>query len=223
MKKGMLTTLLFLCLCFGASANPNDSIATVYKNGEFYTVYRLYVNASDSVSSRVLSNFDQQMCYNLDGLFSWALKKMNLRKEKTEMMMFYFKTTAFNKQTSVLRATGDVIIPGITTIDNIVVDSKLSSKKLKNGTSAVYLDLISANGFIKKMNSSFSTIPRKDNGYWYVLESRVKFGWFFDIFITQNRFKSIMEWRLKQFVRNLRDEAERRERLLTQEVKNTSK
>lgn len=221
MKEWILSA--FLCVCFVASANPNDSISTVYKNGEFYTVYRLYVNASDSVNNRVLSNFDQQMCYNLDGLFPWALKKMNLRKEKTEMMMFYFKTTSFNKQTNVLRAVGDVIIPGITTIDNIVVDSRLSSKKFKNGTSAVHLDLISANGFIKKMNSSFSTQPRKDNGCWYVLESRVKFGWFFDIFITQNRYKSIMEWRLKQFVRNLKEEAERREKLSVQEVKNTSK
>ena len=62
------------------------------------------------------------------------------------------------------------------------------------------------------MNNSLAVIPSKNKGNWLVLESHVKFGWFFNIFITQNRFKLIMEWRLKRFIHNLKDEAERREK-----------
>jgi len=155
-------------------------------------------------------DFDHQMRYNLDALFSWALKGMNLRKERNELMMFYFKSTSFNKETNVIRAVGDVIVPGIITIPNIFVDSKITSKKYINGKSTVYLDMQSANGFMKNMNNSFSVIPKKDKGVWYTLESHVRFGWFFDIFITKTRFKAIMEWRLKRFVHNLKDEAEKR-------------
>ena len=74
------------------------------------------------------------------------------------------------------------------------------------------MDLISSNGLVKKMNTTFLMIPKKEKGVWFILESHAQFGWFFNIFITQSRYKSIMEWRLKQYVHNLKNEAERRER-----------
>jgi hypothetical protein len=199
-------------MAISLQASPVDSISTIYKNGEFVTYSQVLVNSSDSISDTVMKDFDYQMRYKLDALFGWALKGMNLRKEKNELMMFYFKSTSFNKTTNVLRGVGDVIVPGIITIPDIIVDSRLTSKKFVNGKNTVYIDLLSANGFMKKMNCSFSVVPRKEKGVWYTLETQIKFGWFFDFFITQNKFKSIMEWRLKRFVHNLKDEAERREK-----------
>ncbi len=209
-KSLFLAVLLFYTVL--ALASPIDSISTVYKNGEFVTYCQVFVKASESVSDSVTNDFDFQMRTNLNGLFSWALKGMNLRKEQDELMMFYFKSTSFTNETNILSAVGDVIVPGLITIPDIYVDSRLTSKKFTNGRNLVYIDLISANGFMKKMNNTFSVIPHKNQGVWYTLESHVRFGWFFDIFITQKRFKSIMEWRLKKFVHNLKDEAERREK-----------
>ena len=208
---------LFLILCFllpllHLKASPTDSISTFYKDGEFTTYSQVWVNASDTICNAVSKDYDYQMRYNLDGLFSWALKGMNLRKEKNELMMFYFKSTSFNKETSVLRGIGDVVVPGVITIPNIYVDCKLTGKPNSTGRNTVYLNLLSSNGFIRNMNNSFSIIPAKNKGNWFVLETHVKFGWFFNIFITQNRFKIIMEWRLKRFIHNLREEAERREK-----------
>jgi hypothetical protein len=154
------------------------------------------------------------MRYNLDKLFSWALKGLNLRKEKNELMMFYLKSTTFNKETNVIKGVGDAIIPGLITFPNIIVESKLSSKINRKGKSSFDLNMLNAKGFIKTMNNSFLVIPTKNKGNWYILETHVRFGWFFDFFITQKRFKSIMEWRLKRFVHNLKDEAERREKIL---------
>ena len=207
----LLVGLLFFTGCLMAS--PTDSISTFYKNGEFVTYCQVYVNATDSVSNSVTKDFDYQMRYNLDALFSWALKGMNLRKEHNETMMFYFKSTSYLKETNVLRAVGDVIVPGVITIPDIYVDSRLTSKIYKNGKSTVYIDLLTANGFMKSMNNAFTVNPTKNKGVWYTLDSRVRFGWFFDIFITQKKFKAIMEWRLKKFVHNLKDEAERRGKL----------
>jgi hypothetical protein len=212
MKKCILLIVFSFSSAYWLQASPTDSISTTYKNGEFVTYSQLLVNSSDSVSSAVLKDFDYQMCYKLESLFGWALKGMNLRKEKNELMMFYFKSTSFNKTTNILRGVGDVIVPGIITIPDIIVDSRLTSKKFANGKNTVYIDLLSANGFLKKMNCSFSVVPRKEKGVWYTLETHIKFGWFFDFFITQKRFRSIMEWRLKRFVHNLKDEAERREK-----------
>lgn len=212
MKKHCLLILFCSLLAIFVQASPTDSISTTYSDGEFVTYCRVWVNASDSTSNTVTRDFDYQMRYKLDALFSWALKGMNLRKEKNELMMFYFKSTSFNKETNVLRGIGDAIVPGIITVPDVIVDSRLTSKKFANGRSAVYIDLLSANGFIKNMNCSFGVVPKKEKGVWYTLETRVKFGWFFNLFITQSRYKQIMEWRLKRFVHNLKDEAEKRER-----------
>lgn len=208
--------ILFLfCFSFVATlmASTNDSVSTVYKNSEFVTYCQVLVNASDSISYDVTSDFENQMRYNLDGLFTWALKGMNLRKEKNELMVFYFKSTTYNKETNIIRGVGDVIVPGIITFPNIKVDSRLSERRYTNKKTAVNIDLLYSDGFLKKMVGTFTAIPRKNKTTLYTLETHIRFGWFFNIFITQNRFKSIMEWRLKRFIHNLKNEAEKREKM----------
>lgn len=214
MKNWYLLLILTLCCKLPLSATTTDSISTIYRDGEFITYCQVWVKASDSISNSVATDFDYQMRYDLDGLFGWALNGLNLRKEKKDLMLFYFKSTTFNKETGVIRGIGDVIITDMITYPNIVVDSKLSKKKYTNGKSEFYIDLLYSNGFMKKMFATFTVIPKKNAGTWYTLENHVRFGWFFDFFITQKRFKAIMEWRLKRFVTNLRNEAERRERLM---------
>ena len=212
MKNRTILLFLFLLIIFKTKATPQDSISTVYKDGEFITYSQVWVNASDSISNRVSNDFVYQMHYNLDELFGWALKGMNLRKEKNELMIFYFKSTSYNKESHIIRGIGDVIVPGIITFPNIIIDSRLSERKFTTGKSTINIDLIYSDGFLKKMFGRFTIIPKRNNASLFTLETHIRFGWFFNIFITQNRFKKIMEWRLKKFVHNLKDEAERRER-----------
>jgi len=212
MKNRNILLFFFLTNVISSNASSFDSISTVYKDGEFITYSQVLVDASDSISNKVTNDFVHQMHYNLDGLFSWALKGMNLRKEKNELMVFYFKSTTYNKETHIIRGVGDVIVPGIITFPNIIVDSKLTERKFTNGKSTVNIDLLYSDGFLKKMFGTFSVIPKRNNSSLFTLETHIRFGWFFNIFITQNRFKKIMEWRLKKFVLNIKDEAERREK-----------
>ena len=88
MKKYCFLILFFLTSTIASQASTLDSISTVYKNGEFITYSQVWVNASDSISNTVAGDFVYQMHYNLDALFGWALKGMNLRKEKNELMVF---------------------------------------------------------------------------------------------------------------------------------------
>ena len=211
MKKKLVLLLFFYSLILSILASPTDSISTVYRDGEFITYCQVWVKASDSISNVVINDFDYQMCYNLDELMGWALKGLNLRKERNDLMIFYFKSTSFNKETGILRGIGDVIVPGIITFPNIIVDSKHYHKKTTKGKNTVSIDLHYSDGFINKMFATLTNNPRNAKGGWYTLETHIRFGWFFDIFITQKRFPKIMEWRLKRLIYNLRDEAEKKE------------
>lgn len=214
-KKGLL--ILFVAfLTTGVMASPSDSVSTIYKNNEFVTYCQMSANASDSISNEVINKFVHQMCYDLDGLFKWGLKGMSLPNRKDELLRFDFKATKFDKKTSVLRGIGDVIVPGIKTFPDLYIDSRVTQRKYINGRRDVRLDLVTENPFIKKMVGVYTFVPKgKNKTATYMIESHIKFGWFFDIFITQYRYKKIMEWRLRQLVKNMKEESEKRQKIAT--------
>jgi len=215
MKRRNIFVLFFLLIVKMVSASSNDSISTTYKNGVFTTFCRVHVDASDSVCLEVTKAYDHQMRYNLDGLFNWALKGMNMRMEKKEIIMFNFKSTSFNKETLVLRSTGDIIVPGIITVPNVFVDCKLWSTQENKVNNTVNMNMVKSNGFVKNLSNAFVVRQIKGKGNYFELITDVRFGWFFNIFITKKQYKASMEWRLQRFIHNLRDEAERRENSLS--------
>lgn len=216
MRKVIILLLLCNWVVMPAHSSNVDSISTVYKDGEFVSYSQIRVYASDSVSNVVINQFVNQMCYDLDGLYKWGLKGMHLDNEKDELLVFDFKTTAYNTKSNILKGGGDVIVTGITKIPNIYIYTKLSEKTHSNGRKDVHLDLATQNALLKKLNGVFSYVPSKNKSGYYVLETHIKFGWFFNIFITKSRYKKIMEWRIKQLIRNLKEESEKRERNLKQ-------
>lgn len=207
MKKIFVWILFLFCIQFRLNATTTDSISTTYKNSEYVTYCQLWVNAPREVVSVVVKDFEHQLKYDLETLFKWALVGLNLQKEKNELIEFNLKTTKYNSKTGMIRATGDVIVPYLITFPNINIDSKLDYVPMKDGKIKVNLNMIYSDAFLRKTLGTFYLLP-KSNGCWITLETHVKFGWFFDIFITQNKFKSIMEWRFHKFMSNIKNEAE---------------
>lgn len=213
MKKTRLLLLLFIVFGANLAASPNDSIKTTYQKGEFTTYCQMSVLASDSISNEVINKFVYQMCYDLDGLFKWGLKNMGMANQKDDLLYFDFKTTKYNPKTQILRGIGDVIVPKVTTFSNLYVDSKVTQRKYSNGKREVRLELATENTFIKKMIGTYTFYPRSGNKpAYYSLNTNIKFDWFFDIFITQSKYKKILEWRLRQLIKNMKEEAEKMEK-----------
>lgn len=215
MKKIYLIITILLFLFVKINASVQDSISTVYVDGHFKTYCHISTSTSDSISNEVINKFVYEMCYDLDGLFKWGLKGMSLANSKDELLKFDFRATKYDKSTRILRGIGDVIVPGVTRFPDLFIDSKLTQLKYSDGKRDTRLNLVSENTFIKSMTGVFSFVPKGKNKYgYYVLESNIKFGWYFNVFLTQSRYKKIMEWRLKQLVRNIKEESERREKML---------
>jgi hypothetical protein len=211
-QKKLLILFVFIGLFFPAMA-ITDSLSTTYKNGEYISYCQLHTKASDSISNEVITRFVHQMCYDLDELFKWGLKDMSMADNKKGLLTFDFKKTVFNKKTSILKGIGDVIVPGVTTFPNIAIESKVTQKKYTSGRREVRLDLATPNPFIKSLVGVYSFIPKGRNKYgFYSLETHIQFGWFFNVFLTQKKYREIMEWRIKQLVRNMKEESEKRDK-----------
>lgn len=212
MKKIYIIFLFFLCKSVFVFSIPTDSISTKYINGEYLTYCQVWVNSPKDVMSEVVKDLEHQTKYDLEALFCWAFEGLNLRLEKDELIEFNLKSTKYNSKTGLIRSTADVIVPYLITFPNVHIDSKLEYVPLKDGRVKVNIIVLYSDAFLKKTIGVFYLIP-KTNGCWISLETRVKFGWFFDIFITQSKFKSIMEWRFIRLMHNIKDEAERRNKL----------
>jgi len=204
----------FIAITFNCRANTNDSISTIFNNGEFITYSQVVVNAPKEVLTKVIEDFEYQTKYDLDALFKWGLKGMNLRMEKNELLVFNLKSTKFNKKTGLIRGTGEVVVPHIITFPNINIDSKIESTYYQDGKMKVQLDVYYSEAFLKMTKGVFYLIPKTGGSCMLTLETRVKFGWFFDIFMTQYTYKTIMEWRFRRLMLNMKDEAERRKKVL---------
>jgi len=190
-----------------ANLYAGDFVSTTYKDGDFVTFTKTWVKAPHEISKKVVSDFVYQTRYNLDELFTWGLKDMNLRREKGEIIEFDFKSTKYDEKTGLIRGVGDVVVPYITTFSNICVDSRMDFNELRDGRTRVKLEVMYSDAFFKKTIGTFYLEPEND-GCWMILETRVKFGWFFDFFITQKKYSEIMEWRFTKLVNNLKEEAE---------------
>jgi len=211
--------LILFCLLFvltlKCEASSNDSISTRYSNGEFTTYCQLSISANDSVTNEVVNLFVKQMCSDIKGLFKWGLKGMSLAREKDEIVYFDFKETRFNNKTAILKGIGDVIIPGVTTFKDISVDTKLTLRNFSGGRREVRLDLASPNIFIRNLRGSFYFTPKGKNKSSYLqIVTNVRFAWFFDVFITQKTYKTILEWRIRQVLKNIKQESEKRTKLI---------
>jgi hypothetical protein len=215
----LIKCLFLFCLLFfvvlKSKATPNDSISTKYANSEFTTYCQLSISANDSITNEVVNLFVKQMCNDIRGLFKWGLKGMGLANEEDELIVFDFKETRYNKQTSIIKGIGDVHVKGVTTFKDLSVDTKLTQRSFKGGRREVRLDLASPNLFIRSLRGSFYFVPKgtHKNGYLQI-STNIRFAWFFDVFITQKTYKTIMEWRIRQMLKNMKEESEKRTKMM---------
>lgn len=218
MKK--LVLILVVLLSFNALGFGmlRDSVSTTYKHPDFVSHSKVWVKVDKVLMNKVIDDFLNDTYYNFDNLLLWGLKDMKLSKQKDKLIVFDFKSTKLNPQTGIVNGLGDVEVPGIITFTDIKVDSRFTKKNVGNKT-RVDIEVIRSDAFLKKTVGTMYMTPINDNLCVLTLDTAVQFGWFFNIFITQPMYRSIMEWRFHKLLTNLRDEAEKRQQNLNKETK----
>ncbi len=209
-------TIVLLCIgCSVAYAEaPKDSISTYYKKGQFVTECRVWIDASEEVTSSVMDDFMIQYRSDLPQLFTWGLKDMNLQGEGDEFIVYDLKSSEYDPETEIIYGKMDVIVPKLLTIRDIDIEGKMYKKEVSDNKIVIQYDILRATGFIKEADATFQILRENEHSAWCTLDLRVKFGWFFNIFVSQKVYKKNLEWRFEQLAMNLRNEAQRRDSLL---------
>jgi hypothetical protein len=141
-------------------------------------------------------------------LFEWALRDLGVQED--DDLQIDLQQTLYDPETGIGIIVTDLIIPGLTTFEDITIESKITKTYLKNNTVKVFVDVYNLNYFMKKAFGSFYIIPVSDTTTLLVMQTYMRFGWFFNFFVSQNIYTSVFEWRIQGFMNNMRAEMIRR-------------
>ena len=130
--------------------------------------------------------------------------------DERDEVVITIKESTFDKMSGLCHMVADIEVSRVTTFRDIALDSRVLQTKLADGTTRVDVDIFYSNSFLKKAYGTFFVKPLSDTRCEMRIQIHVRFGWFFNLFITQKRFRNIVEWRMQEFMRNLRTEAEKR-------------
>lgn len=189
-----------------------DSVSTYYQQGEFISYCSVVTDVPLKVADSVVDDLISQFRGDPELLFEWAFKDLGKQpgdKSKNEVLI-KLKLATFDKMTGKSLLLTDVIVSDYTTYENVAIESKVTKTKMNSGKTRVFVDIFYSNALLKKAYGTFFVVPLDENRVMMSVQIHVRFGWFFNIFITQKRYRNLVEWRMKGFMNNMRNEAERR-------------
>jgi len=194
-------------------ATSKDSIETVYKDGEFKSRYQTKVRTTEIIANEVASDLLKDFHETPLNLFNWALKDLGLQEKKKNEVIFNLKSSTTDLKTGITHGEFDIVVPYFTTFNDVKVDAIVSKTQYVNGQMKVTANIIYSSLLLKHALGVLTIVPKKNNELLLITNVSIKFGWFFNIFITRKRYKSIVEWRIKKFTENLKYECEHRQGL----------
>ena len=218
MKKIYISIVLFLIYLIPTYALSADSIKSVYADGEFQTHFQTSTIVSPGITSEVADYLVSDFHNAPDHLFDWALKDLGLQNKKNELIII-FKSSTDDPKTNITHGIFDIIVPHFKTFENVKVDAIVTEAKYNNGSIKVTANIVYSSLLLKNALGIITFIPQKNNQLIVVTDVKINFGWFFNFFITQRRYKSIVEWRIKKFTENIIDECELRQMQLVKNSK----
>ncbi|MBO5086273.1 MAG: hypothetical protein IJY67_01845 [Paludibacteraceae bacterium] len=209
---------LLYCLCF---------ISSFYINKMYTTICAVPVDAPAEVSDSIFARFVSDFQTSPDALFNWAFYGVGTQEddEKNAFLLEY-KETVYVPEKNYGCITTDVVIPGVTRFKNIVLEGTVIDEKdtiiynpnlcvdslnmnnIPNWNRHFYIDVSYSKSLLEHGFGNIYIIPIDSTHSVFLMDINIKYGWFFNIFVTMKVYKNSVEWRVNRYMNNLKRIAE---------------
>ncbi len=184
-------------------------VTSAYYNRAFHTEKAVVVDASQDSVNIVLDRFCYELQTNPDLLFEWVFKGTGTQGDATkDALQLIYKETGYEPEDRHGLLVVDVATNGKVRYKNILletwsrdsIDTALDSVQ----SEILHLDMMVSAALIDSAYMNFHVTPITEQRTEIAFDFHIRFGWFFNIFITKKVYREVIEWRLDAFMENLR-------------------
>ncbi|MBQ8100323.1 MAG: hypothetical protein IJ169_03425 [Paludibacteraceae bacterium] len=184
------------------------SVFTTYQHSTYHSECEESVNASRKAVYQVVDDFIYDMQTDINRLGTWAfLGTEDKGDAEKDAIAIVYKDTYYDPALHYGYIIVDVKVPGLRTFKNIKISSLLTDT-VTDGVRHARVDIDYSGSLLKMANATFHVKPLDENLHVLTLDLNVRFGWFFNIFVSRKVYRDVLEWRLQQIVNNLCEKAE---------------
>lgn len=187
------------------------SLLTTYSQSTFHTSVSAtsykseWTTATDGVGA-CSATVDSVLYYlqqDPQKLSVWAFAGMGKQKDtKKDAVYLHWKDGSYDPENHRSKLLMDVLVNGVVMFRNISVESTVKDSVYKEGRD-IRVDIYYSGTLLKSAYGNFHILPQQDGSIAVKMDTHIRFGWFFNIFITKKVFADTIDWRLERFVKNI--------------------
>lgn len=202
-------------------------LLTKYENQTYSTQCAVDVNVPAEVSDSILARFINDFQTNPDALFDWAFYGIGKQsdQEKNTFLLEY-KETQYLPEKNYGKVVVDVVVPHFTRIKNVTLEADVTDEKqpiiyaphlvadmvridsIPTWMRHMFITVQYSGNLIKEGYGNLYIIPVDSQHSIFFMDINVKYGWFFNLFINMKGYKNSVEWRVNNYMNNLKKVAE---------------
>lgn len=202
-------------------------ILTSYADKTYTTVCAVDVDAPASVSDTIISRFIHDFQTSPDALFDWAFYGVGTQdNEEKNAFLLDYKLTEYFPERNYGRIVTDVVIPKVIRFRNITLEGRvldsigtlvynpglkadsLNMSNIPNWVRHIDIDVSYSGKLLEHGFGNLFIIPVSENKSVFMMDINLRYGWFFNIFVTMKVYKNSVEWRVNRYMNNLKSVAE---------------
>lgn len=203
------------------------AIFTTYANKTFHTECAVDVNAPSSVSDTILARFIHDFQTSPDALFDWAFYGVGTQDDDSHntFLLDYKQTEYFPEReygrivTDVVLSTGlrfrDITLEGRVTDERqpVTYHPHLQADSLTIATMCpwvrhMYIDGAYSGKLLEHGFGNLYIVAVDSTHSVFFMDINLRYGWFFNLFITRRVYANSVEWRVNRYMNNLKRVAE---------------
>ncbi|MBR1928142.1 MAG: hypothetical protein IJ834_00155 [Paludibacteraceae bacterium] len=195
------------------------TVFTTYTKGTYHSEGVVQIEQTKDSVNQVVDHFAYDLQTDILRLFDWAFigtgdqKSANDTVENEEVdeknsVQLRYKETFYDPATRYGYVIVDVIVPKFHTFKNMKISSLYTDSITQDGVRHARIDIDYSGSLLKVANGTFHVRPISEKLTELQLDLNVRFGFFFNWFITLKTYKNLLEWRLDTIIGNMKQQAE---------------
>lgn len=194
------------------------TVMTTYNSGVYNTESSVVVNAPQAKTEAVIDRLIHELQTDPQAMSDWAFAGTGSEEMKArEPFYLEWKEATYRPEDHYSKIVMDIYVNGRVMFKDAYFESFVTDTTCNvtadDGSGVLHqrdirVDINYSGSLLKMAYGNFHVLPIDANHTQLSIDVHIRFGWFFNIFISRKMYRESVDWRVEQFMNNLKDMAE---------------